>query len=325
MRPPQSQSGYIAVLFAAILSLGLALAIGTLVAHLQKTGALHRSFAARENNTQQNELIVDQQRLLAWYQNPVHAYGLDSNPGQPALNPILSEANVQLDGATAGVSGLVESNGVGYHVFAIWFPVAGATGTGLVCQSWQNSICTSVTFNPGTLNGTPADTPYILASGFAVESLYVQQTRTNMYRIADLLVNYFDDQNASDADAGVDTNWFRDPDPSCPTNPAGAALPCYGTDNTTTLMAPPCTGNSTNATDVPISQTVLQPGVGNPSMIGLSPTDTITAWDPNTIITVNNYMPPPPPPATTILPPYIASLRTVLPWGCVLTVDAVSN
>ncbi len=289
------QSGYMAVLFAAFLSLGLALTIGTLVAHLQKTGALNRSFAPGENNMQQNELIADQQRLLAWYQNPAHAYVLDSNPGQPALNPILSEANVQLDGATAGVSGLVESNGVGYHVFAIWFPLAGATGTGLVCQSWQNSICTSVTFNPGTLNGTPANTPYILASGFAVESLYVQQTRTNMYRIADLLVNYFDDQNASDADAGVDTNWFRDA--NC--NGNGVALPCYGTDNTT-------------STAVPINQTVLQP------MIGLSATDTITAWDPDSIITVNNY-------TTATLPPYALTLNTVLPWGDNLTVDAVSN
>ncbi|MHB8847831.1 MAG: hypothetical protein ACYC43_05280 [Burkholderiales bacterium] len=284
-----------AVLFAAFLSLGLALTIGTLVAHLQKTGALNRSFAPDDNNAQQNELIADQQRLLDWYKNSTYAYALDSNPGQPNLAPILSEANVQLDGATAGVSGLVESNGVGYHVFAIWFPVAGATGTGLVCQSWQNSICTSVTFNPGTLNGTPANTPYILASGFAIESLFVQQTRTNMYRIADLLVNYFDDQNASDADAGVDTNWFRDA--NCAGN--AVALPCYGTDNTT-------------STAVPINQTVLQP------MIGLSATDTITAWDPDSIITVNNY-------TTATLPPYVVTLNTVLPWGGNLTVDAVSN
>ena len=303
------QSGYMAVLFAAFLSLGLALTIGTLVAHLQKTGALNRSFAPGENNMQQNELIADQQRLLAWYQNPAHAYVLDSNPGQPALNPILSEANVQLDGATAGVSGLVESNGVGYHVFAIWFPLAGATGTGLVCQSWQNSICTSVTFNPGTLNGTPANTPYILASGFAVESLYVQQTRTNMYRIADLLVNYFDDQNANDADAGVDTNWFCDPNNA-------VALPCYGASSQTST--PPGIG-------VSINTTVLQPKTGSPSMIGLSATDTITAWDPNTVITVNSYAPPPVPPATTTFPPYTVTLNTVLPWGDNLTVDAVSN
>ena len=289
------QSGYIAVLFATFLSLGLALTIGTLVAHLQKTGALNRSFAPGENNTQQNELIADQQQLLAWYQNSNNAYVLDSNSGQPNLPQVLSAANVQLDGATAGVSALIESNSVGYHVFAIWFPVPGATGTGLVCQSWQNSICTSVTFNPGTLNGTPANTPYILASGFAVESLFVQQTRTNMYRIADLLVNYFDDQNANDADAGVDTNWFRDA--NCATN--AIALPCYGTDSTTN-------------TAVPINQTVLLP------MIGLSATDTITAWDPNNIITVNNY-------TTATLPPYTVTLNTVLPWGDNLTVDAVSN
>ena len=294
MTPLKSQSGYIAVLFATFLSLGLALTIGTLVAHLQKTGALNRSFAPGENNTQQNELIADQQQLLAWYQNSNNAYVLDSNSGQPNLPQVLSAANVQLDGATAGVSALIESNSVGYHVFAIWFPVPGATGTGLVCQSWQNSICTSITFNPGTLNGTPANTPYILASGFAVESLFVQQTRTNMYRIADLLVNYFDDQNANDADAGVDTNWFRDA--NCATN--AIALPCYP------FLA-------TEAA-VPINQTVLQP------MIGLSATDTITAWDPNNIITVNNY-------TTATLPPYTVTLNTVLPWGDNLTVDAVSN
>ncbi|HET9112944.1 MAG TPA: hypothetical protein VFN66_03630 [Burkholderiales bacterium] len=303
------QSGYIAVLFAAFLSLGLALTIGTLVAHLQKIGALNRSLAPDENNAQQNELIADQQRLLDWYKTPAYAYALDSNPGQPNLAQILSEADIQLDGATAGVSDLVENNGVGYHVFAIWFPVPGATGTGLVCQSWQNSICASVTFNPGTLNGMPANTPYILASGFSVESLYVQQTRTNMYRIADLLVNYFDDQNANDADAGVDTNWFCDPNNTM-------ALPCYGTNSQT--GTPPGIG-------VSINTTVLQPGTGSPSMIGLSATDTITAWDPDTVITVNSYAPPPVPPATTTLPPYTVTLNTVLPWGDNLTVVAVSN
>lgn len=304
MPPRKLQSGYIAVLFAAILSLGLALAIGTVVAQLKKSGALNRSFLPGSNTTQQDELLADRGALLAWYQN--NAYALDSNPGQPDLAQALSQANVQLNGAAVGASDLVVSNGVGYHVFAFWFPVPGATGAGLVCQSTQNSICTSVAFNPGTLNGALANTPYILASGFAIESLFVQQTRTNMYRIADLLVNYFDDQNANDADASVGNNWFCDPGIT-------AALPCYGTED-----VPPTSATPVDQTAVPISQTVLQ------SMIGLSATDTITAWDPDTFITVNSYVPPPPP-GVTLLPPYTVRLNTVLPWGVPLTVNAVSE
>ena len=306
----KSQSGYIAVLFAAILALGLTLSIGTIVAQLKKSGALNRSLAAGDNSTQQHELLAGQRLLLAWYQN--NAYALDNISAQPDLTAILSTADVQRHGASAAMSNLLNSNGVGYHVFALWYPIPGAQGTGLDVNSGIFSV--------GTVNGVPANTPYILASGFAIESLYVQQTRTNMYRIADLLVNYFDDQNANDADASVDTNWFRDV--NCATD--AVALPCYGAD-------------STNSTAMPINQTVLQPvsqtstAPSIPSMIGLSATDMVTAWNNSgSVITVNNYpistLPAPP-------PPYTVTLNTVLPWGdpscpsaadC-LTVVAVSN
>ena len=288
------QSGYIAVLFAAILTLGLMLTIGTLVAQLKKSGALNRSFVPGDSSALQNELVTDQRQLLTWYQN--NTYALDNLAAQPNLNQILATAAVQLNGASAAMSNLIISNGVGYHVFAIWFPIPGAVGTGLDPTSGQFSV--------GTVNGAPANTPYILASGFTIESLLVQQTRTNMYRIADLLVNYFADQNTNDADAAADINWFR-------TNDCAAintvALPCYGTD-------------STNTTAVAMDQTGLQP------MIGLSASDTITAWYPNTVITVNNF-------TTATLSPYVVTLNTVLPWGdsaCVsatdcLTVVAVSN
>ena len=276
---PKYQTGYIAVLFAAMVALGLALTIGTLVAQLKRSGALNRSFVVGNNSTQQNELLADQRQLLAWYQN--NAYALDNWAAQPNLNQILSAADVQLNGASVAMSNQLYSNGIGYHVFAFWYPIPGATGTGLVATSGDFSV--------GTVNGAPANTAYTLASGFAIEALFVQQTRTNMYRIADLLVNYFADQNANDADGSADTNWFRDL--NCATD--AVALPCYGTDGT-------------NASAVAISQTVLQP------MIGLSANDTVTAWNPDSVITVNNYpistYPSPP-------PPYTVTLNTVLPWG----------
>ena len=298
MQSVHHQTGYIAVLFAAILAFALTLTLGTLVAHLKKSGALQPSFTAGANTAQQNGLIANQRKLLNWYQN--NAYSVDSNPGQPNLSTILNEAGIQLAGASASVSYLLNSNGIGYHVFAFWFPVPGSVGTGL--------DATTGIFSSGTLNGVPANTPYVLASGFSLESLFVQKTRTNMYRIADLLENYFDDQVAADADNAVDTNWFREA--TCATN--AVALPCYGTDNTVSAMSIPCSGSGTNASDVPISQTVIQ------KMVGLSNTDMITAWNGASQITVNNY-------TTSILPPFSVSLRAVLPWGCVLTVDAVSN
>ncbi len=282
-----AQSGYIAILFAALLALGLSLTVGTLVAQLKRNGALDRSMVAANGNIQQAELVADEQLLLAWYRN--NAYAVDSLSGQPAMSQILSQAGVQLAGASYDVSTLILDNGVGYHVFALWFPLPGAAGTGLNKTTGQ--------FQVGTLNGQPANTPYVLVSGLPLESQLVQQTRTNMYRIADLLVAYFDTQNAADADMDASVNWFRDS--ACSTT--AVALPCYGSDN-----------NNPSATAVPVSQTALQP------MIGLSDGEMVTAWAPNTVITVNNY-------TTATLPPFVVVLNSMLPWGGYLTVDAVSD
>ncbi len=281
----RSQTGYIAVLFAALLALGLTLVVGTLVAQLQRSGTLNRSLVAGGGNGQQTQLAANQQKLLVWYQN--NAYAVDSVIGQPNLNQVLTQAGTQLNGATADVTDLVIDNGVGYHVFALWFPVPGAVGTGLNHANGQ--------FAAGMVAGQPANTPYILVSGQALESQLAQQTRTNMYRIADLLTRYFGDQQAADADMSADINWFRSA--TCATGTM--ALPCYGTDNT-------------SATAVPVSETVLQ------TQVGLSQGDLVTAWAPNTLITINNY-------TTATLPPFSVVLNTVLPWGSSMTVDAVSN
>lgn len=277
----RQQSGYMAVMLAAIISLALALSVGTIVAQLRKSGDLDRSTVADgPNPAQQKALLAAQRRLQSWYQQ--YAFSLDSNPGQPILSNVLTQAGVQLSGgAVADVSYQVTGNGIGYHVFAIWYPVPGVVGTGL------NHV-TGV-FSPGTMSGVPYNTQYTLVSGYPIESLNVQQTRTNMYRISDLLVSYFDDQQAASANSSINTNWFRSS--TCASN--DVALPCYDTDT-------------------PVGLTVLK------AMIGLSDSDMITAWYPNNVITVNNY-------STATLPPYSVKINSILPWGTNLTVYALSN
>lgn len=306
----KSQSGYIAVLFAALLALGLTLTVGTLVAQLKRSGMLNRSMVAGGDNAQQAELAADQQKLLAWYRN--NAYAVDSLTGQPNLNSILTQSGVQLHGASADVSDLVMNNGVGYHVFVVWFPAMGATGTGL--------NHTQGDFFVGAVGGQSANTPYVLVSGQALETQLVQQTRINMYRIADLLTSYFDDQQAADADMAVDTNWFRAS--SCPTD-GTAALPCFGYANDPASQPD---GSAVPVTTAAGLQT-LQP------MIGLSPTDMVTAWNTASsctstdinCITINNFPSTPAGSPPSSGPPFSVTLSTMLPWGVPMTVYAVSN
>ncbi len=281
----KAQSGYIAVLFAALLALGLALTVGTMVAQLKHAGALDRSMVVGDTGARQAELATMQKQLLTWYGN--NAWVVDSQSGRPPLAGMLVQAGVQTAGAAVDVSDRVISNGIGYHVFAFWFPLAGATGTGLDEATG--------TFSPGILNGQPAPTPYVLVSGRALETLRVQQTRLTLYRIADMLTAYFEDRNEMDADRSDDINWFRDS--ACAGD--GLALPCYGTD-------------VTPASAVPIIQTVL------PARIGLSAADLVTAWDPQGGISVNNY-------TVAASPPYSIMLSASLPWGSSLNVHAVSE
>jgi hypothetical protein len=295
---PSSQSGFISLLFVALLALGLSLTVGAVVAQLKQGGGLNRSMAQGSSVTQQQQLVAAQQKLTAWYQNPVNAWQLDSQTAiMPAqLAQILVQAGVTLDGAQSAVSTLVQGSGqVAYHVFALWY------GAGVL-------NATTGSFTPGTAN-----TPYVLVSGQTIEAEFVQQTQTHMNTIAALLNNYFTVQNDNDADHDAGVNWFCDP--AAAANFPQQVLPCYGTgsagDSPTTLI--------TNS--VPITATYI------PQMVGLSNADIVTAWPvPQSYITVNSWpINPQSPYKVLALPPYPVLLNTVLPWGANLTMYAISS
>ena len=294
---PSSQSGFISLLFVALLALGLSLTVGAMVAQLKQGGGLNRSMAQGSTAVQQQQLVAAQQKLMAWYQNPVNAWQLDSQTAiAPAqLAQMLAQAGVTLDGAQPAVSTLVMGDGqVAYHVFALWY------GAGAL--------------NPVTGVFTPASgsTPYVLVSGQAIEAGLVQQTQAHMNHIAELLNNYFAVQNDNDADHDAGVDWFCDPTVAAA---LPQVLPCYGTgsagDSPTTLI--------TNS--VPITATYIQ------QMVGLSNADIVTAWPVSqSYITVNSQPINPQSPYNVLaLPPYPVLLNTVLPWGANLTMYAVSS
>ena len=290
------QSGFISLLFVALLALGLSLTVGVMVAQLKQGGGLNRSMAQQGGTAaQQQQLVAAQQKLMAWYQNPANAWQLDSQTAITSgqLTQILAEAGVVLDGAQPAVSTLVMGDGqVAYHVFALWY------GAGAL--------------NPVTGVFTPASgsTPYVLVSGQAIEAGLVQQTQAHMNHIAELLNNYFAVQNDNDADHDAGVDWFCDQTVTLP-----QVLPCYGSgstgDSPTTLIA-----NS-----VPIASTNIQ------QMVGLSSADMATAWPVSqSYITVNSQPINPQSPYNVLaLPPYPVLLNTVLPWGANLTMYAVSS
>ena len=292
------QSGFISLLFVALLALGLSLTVGVMVAQLKQGGGLNRSMAQQGSTTaQQQQLVAAQQKLMAWYQNPANAWQLDSQTAITSvqLTQILAEAGVVLDGAQPAVSTLVMGDGqVAYHVFALWY------GAGAL--------------NPATGVFTPASgsTPYVLVSGQAIEAGLVQQTQAHMNHIAELLNNYFAVQNDNDADHDAGVDWFCDPTVAAA---LPQVLPCYGTgsagDSPTTLI--------TNS--VPITATYIQ------QMVGLSNADIVTAWPVSqSYITVNSQPINPQSPYNVLaLPPYPVLLNTVLPWGANLTMYAVSS
>ncbi len=281
----RSQAGFIAVLYAAVLALVMALTVGALVAQLGRSGALNRATTGAALN-QQSQLVAFQQRLSDWYR--ANAWQIDSQAGQPDLALVLAQAGIVApSGMMSDVSEQIVQNGVGYHVIACWFPLPGASGVGLDHVTGR--------FSPGILQGQPAQTPYVLISGLGLETALLTQTRGNLNAIADKLAQYFAAQQVADADMAADVNWFCDS--ACSTN--GLALPCYGN-------APGVTSA------VPILQTDLA------QRIGLSPAEQLSAWTPNSRILVNNH------PLSGALP-FVVSLYAALPWGGYLTVQAVSG
>ena len=292
------QSGFISLLFVALLALGLSLTVGVMVAQLKQGGGLNRSMAQQGSTTaQQQQLVAAQQKLMAWYQNPANAWQLDSQTAITSvqLTQILAEAGVVLDGAQPAVSTLVMGDGqVAYHVFALWY------GAG------------AFNFATGVFTPASSSTPYVLVSGQTIEAEFVQQTQTHMNTIAALLNNYFTVQNDNDADHDAGVNWFCDP---AAVAALPQVLPCYGTgsagDSPTTLIA-----NS-----IPIANTNIS------QMVGLSSADMATAWPVSqSYITVNSQSINPQSPYNVLaLPPYPVLLNTVLPWGANLTMYAVSS
>lgn len=295
---PSSQSGFISLLFVALLALGLSLTVGAMVAQLKQGGGLNRSMAQGSTAVQQQQLVAAQQKLMAWYQNPVNAWQLDSQTAiAPAqLAQMLAQAGVVLNGAQSAVSTLVMGGGqVAYHVFALWY------GAGAL--------------NPVSGVFTPASssTPYVLVSGQTIEAGLVQQTQTHMNTIAALLNNYFTVQNDNDADHDAGVNWFCDP--AAAANFPQQVLPCYGTGSFGDAPA------ILIAQSVPIASTVI------PQMVGLSAADMAPAWPvPASQVTVNSQPVSPQSPYNVLtLPPYPVLLNTVLPWGANLTMYAISS
>lgn len=281
-----TQSGFVALLYIVFLAAVVSLGTGMLVAHLETSGALVRSVNPTSQAEEEQLLQGYQNSLMQWYM--ANAWQLDSQAGQTGLANLLQQVGISPPSAMVfDMSNLIVTNGIGYHVIALWMPVPGAVATGL-------DHATGV-FHAGTVNGRPANTPFVLVSGFSVEAGLVKKTQDNMNRIADSLSIFYAIRQAADADVASDVNWFRDA--NCQT--ASLALACYG-------------DSAGVASAVPLQNTNIA------VRIGLSLRDEVTGWGNNSLILVNNF-------AVSPQPPYQVALYAGLPWGGHLTVQAVSG
>lgn len=208
------QSGFIALFMVAIVMLGLSITIGAMIAHLKATGAINASTLAGVDPQQNAKVVADERLIRQWYANASNAYYLDSMTTINAytLATILSRAGIVSRGENIAVSTRILANGIGYHVFAFWFPPSNAAGVGLNASTGQFSV--------GTGNRSMA---YSVFSGFSIESLLTTQTRSNMQSISSLLIGYFDSQQNNSQDIAVNQNWFCSPG-------TPNALPCYNVD-----------------------------------------------------------------------------------------------
>ena len=254
MRPIRRQRGFIAVLYAAFVVAALLGMVAAVTAKMRSDGVLTRALGnAAEEADQIDKLTDASEKLRQWYE--LHAWSVDSDAGKPDVATILAEIGVDLRSAKAAfdVTPRLTQDGVGYHVFALWFDVPGATGTGL------NQVTGE--FNRGTIGGIAASPQYVLVSGFPIQARKERETRYRMAKITDALVNYFSlrAHGHDDPDGDVDTNWFRDT--GCSTT--SLALPCFDVD-----------------TD--IGSTTLSAALGFPS-------ETMrNAWHPDGVTMVNN-------------------------------------
>ena len=281
-----AQSGFVALLYIVFLAAVVSMTTGVLVAHLEQGGVLLRGTGQSWAASQQAQLQGLQKLLAMWYAE--NAWSLDSQVNPAGLPVLLSRTGISAPSGMAGaMSNLIVTNGIGYHVIAIWFPVPGAIGTGI-------DPVTGI-FHAGTVNGQLANTPFALVSGFPIEAELVQKTRVNLDHLADDLAIYYTIRQAADADLDTEKNWFRDAQCSM----TSLALPCYG-------------NSSGVSAAIPVLQTDLA------RRTGLSSQDETTGWGASSPILINNY-------SINQNAPYQVALYAALPWGGYLTVQAVSG
>lgn len=248
------QRGFFVLIFVVFVAASAIGMVAAVTATMKSEGVIDRSLANMSEEARQAALLADASgRLRDWYEQ--NAWELDSAEGKPDVGQILTELEIDLKSVNAGfdVTPRLVSDGIGYHVFALWYDVPGATGTGLNQGSGD--------FMPGELDGIPAKTQYAVVSGLAIQVRKESETRRRMAKIVDALSNYsaYQSHGLLDPDGDMHTNWFRDT--SCRID--SIALPCYDAD-----------------TDARV--TVL------PTALGLDPETLVSAWSPNTSIFLNN-------------------------------------
>lgn len=257
--------------------------VAAMQANLKSEGVIDRSIGGGSEEALQTAKLNDAaEKIRLWYEQ--NAWDIDADSSKPDVPALLSDLGIDLGTiyASADATPRLMKDGIAYHVFALWYNLPDAVGTGL------NQVTGE--FQPGTINGSPATTPFVVVSGFPVQARKYNETRARMAKVADRMITYFAHQAHGDVDpdAASDTNWFKDPDCSL----TAVAFPCWEVNMGIVV------------TDLPYR-------------LGLNPPDYYSGWHPGSWMVVNN--------ADASGPPYKVRLQTATPWDTIIEVYAISN
>ena len=229
---------------------------------------------------QQEEWLNEAKNAIHnWYER--NTITIDSNIDVLARDDVFTGAGLtSVSGIQFQSTARLTDGAVFFHRIAIWYPVAGVTGTGFDAEGvFQTGVDSG---------GSPASIKYALIDGRMIEITNYRKTISRMRTLAKRFEFWFQTQVLINPSRLVGDNHFRDDD--CAATPPEDRLPCI--DTYTALDDP---------TAAPIQ-----------TKVGFGLDDIRDDWGQTYMFTNLHGIPTP--------PPYTIAIQSNPPWGIPITV-----
>lgn len=215
------QSGFVAIALAVVIAIVVSLFL------IGFSAEVSRSSGSVLEDVKQQYVSDSAKSLDGWYRR--NAWVIDSNIAVIPTATIATQAGVAFKyGAQIVSSKRLDSNGISYHVIAIWLPNTSITGTDF---NTNTGVLTEGTY-------ASVEVPrlkYSIIDGKAIQTEIAQQTLNNLGSSAAKLENWFASKAVQAESSLINSNWYRNP--SCGSTDQ-RYIPCIDTytDAGTTLQ-----------------------------------------------------------------------------------------